>query len=43
MCGYFCIKIIDFMFANKTLIDFTNLLSPYDFEKNDKKILKYFK
>ena len=43
MSGYFCIKFIEFMFANKTLIDFTNLFSPYDFEKNDKIIFKYFK
>ena len=43
MCGYFCIAFIDFMFASKTLIDFTSLFSPYDFEKNDKTILKYFK
>ena len=43
MCGYFCIGFIDFMFANKTLIDFTSLLSPYDFENNDEIILKYFK
>ena len=43
MCGCFCIEFIDFMFANKTLIDFTSLFSPYDFEKNDKIILKYFK
>ena len=42
MCGYFCIGFIDFIFANKTLIDFTSLSSPYDFEKNDKIILKYF-
>ena len=42
MCGYFSIGFIDFMFANKTLIDFTSLFSPYDFEKNDKIILKYF-
>ena len=42
MCGYFCIGFIDFMFANKTLIDFTSLLSPYDFAKNDKIILKCF-
>ena len=42
MCGYFCIGFIDFMFANKTLIDFTNLFSPDDFEKNDQIILKYF-
>ena len=27
MCGYFCIGFIDFMFANKTLINFTSLFS----------------
>ena len=43
MCGYFCIKFIDFIFANKTLIDFASLFSPYDFEKNDKIIFKYLK
>ena len=43
MCGYFCIGFIDFMFPNKTLIDFTSLLSPYDFGKSDKIILDYFK
>ena len=43
MCGCFCIEFIDFMFANKTLIDFTSLFSPYNFEKNDKIILKCFK
>ena len=25
MCGYFCIRFIDFMIAGKTLTDFTNL------------------
>ena len=29
MCGYFCIGFIDFMFANKTLINFSSLFSPY--------------
>ena len=43
MCGYFYIGFIDFMFAAKTLIDFTSLLSPYNFEKNDNVILSYFK
>ena len=43
MCEYFCIGFIDFMFAGKTLIDFTSLFSPCDFEKNDSIILKYFK
>ena len=42
MCGYFCILFIDFMFAEKSLIDFTNLFSPYDFQKNDDMILSYF-
>ena len=31
------------MFAGKTLIDFTSLFSPYDFEKNGSIILEYFK
>ena len=43
MCGYFCILFIDFMFKGKSLIDFTNLFSPYDFKKNDEIILNYFK
>ena len=38
MCGYFCIKFIDYMFYEKTLIDYTNLFSPPDFKKN--KIIK---
>ena len=43
MCGYFCIGFFDFMFANKTLNDYTNLFSPYDFNRNDNIILSYFK
>ena len=43
ICGSFCIGFIDFMFANKTLIDFTSLFSPYDFKKNDDIILSYSK
>ena len=43
MCGSFCIGFIDFIFAGKGLIDFTGLFSPYDFKKNDKIILAYFK
>ena len=42
MCGYFCIRFIDFMFAGKPFIDFTSLFSPHDFEKNDNIILSYF-
>ena len=43
MCGYFCIRFIDFMLAGKKLTDFTNLLFPHDFKKNDYIILSYFK
>ena len=43
MCGYFCIRFIDFMIAGKTLVDFTNMFSPYDFEKNVDLILSCFK
>ena len=43
MCGYFCIRFIDFMLAGKNLIDFTSLFSPHEFEKNDKIITKLYK
>ena len=36
MCGYLCILFIDFMFKGKTLNDFTDLFSPYDFKKMTK-------
>ena len=42
MCGYFCIRFIDFMLAGKTLTEFTNLFSPNNFKKNDDIILNYF-
>ena len=31
MCGYFCIGFIDFLLAEKTLTEFTNLFSPNNF------------
>ena len=40
MRGYFFIGFIDFMLADKKLID--NLFFPYDFDKNDQAILSYF-
>ena len=43
MCGYFCIGFIDFMFKGKTLTEYTNLFSTYDFKKNDNIILSCFK
>ena len=42
MSGCFCIGFIDFMFKSKSLLDYTNLCSPYDYEKSDKIILKQF-
>ena len=43
MCGYFCILFIEYMLNNKTLTDFTNLFSPWDFKKNGKIIGRHFK
>ena len=42
MSGYFCNGFINFMLKRKSLIEYTNLFSPYDFKKNDDVILNYF-
>ena len=42
MCGYFCIGFIDFMLKGKSLLDYTNLFSPYEYEEYDKVIPKCF-
>ena len=42
MCRYFCIGFIDLMLKGKSLLDYTNLFSPDEYEKNNKMILKYF-
>ena len=42
MCGYFCIGFIDFMLKGKCSLEYANLLSPNEYEKNDKTILKHF-
>ena len=41
ICEYFCIRFIHFMLKGKSLLDYTNLFSPIDYDKNDKMILKY--
>ena len=41
MSRYFCIGFIDFMLKDKSLLVYTNLFFPNDYEKNDKVILKY--
>ena len=43
MCGYFCIRFIDFTLAGEKLTDFTNMFSAHDFERNDDMIPSYFK
>ena len=43
MCGFYCTAFIEYMLAGKTLLDYTNLLSPNDYKKNDKIIYNYFK
>ena len=40
MSEYFCIALIDFMLAGKTLTEFTNHFSPNNFKRNDDVILK---
>ena len=42
ICGYFSIGVTDFMLKDKRLLEYTNLFSPNDYEKNHKIILKYF-
>ena len=43
MRGYFGIGFIEFMFAGKTLVDFTSFFSPHDFDRNGHIIFSYFK
>ena len=42
MCGYLCIGFIYFLLKVKSLLEYTNLFSPNNYENNDKIILKYF-
>ena len=42
MCGHFCIRFIDFMLNGTSSHDYTNSVSPNNYEKNDKIILQYF-
>ena len=41
MCGYVCIEFIDFMLKGKSLLDYTNLSYPNEYEMNEQIILKY--
>ena len=42
ICDYFCIGFIEFMSKGKSLLVYTNFLSPNEYGKNDKIVLKYF-
>ena len=42
ICGYFCIGFTYFMLKGKSLLDYINIFSLNNYEKNDKIILKYF-
>ena len=42
MCGYFFNGFVDFMLRGKSLLNYTDLFSPNECEKNDKIIIKYF-
>ena len=41
MCGYFCIGVVDSMLKGKSILQYINLFSPNDYEKNYKIMLKY--
>ena len=41
--GFYCIAFTECMTARKTLLDYTNVFSPNDYQKNDKIIYNYFK
>ena len=40
MCVYFCVEFIDFILESKSLLDYTNLFFPNEYEKDDKIILE---
>ena len=42
MYGYFCIGFIGFMLKGQSLLDYTNLFFPNEYEKNDKIKLNFF-
>ena len=43
MCEYFCIEFINYILKCKTLLGYTNLFSPNNFNKNDQVIKRIFK
>ena len=43
MCGFYYIAFMEYRFAGKTLLEYTDLFSVSDYKKNHKIIYKYFK
>ena len=43
MCRCFCIALWQHMLTGNILLHYSNLFSPNDFKKNDKRIYKFFK
>ena len=43
ICGYSCLKFINYMFKGKILLEYANLFSPNNFRKNDQIIKSIFK
>ena len=43
MCGFYCIAFMEYMMAEKTLLDYVNLFSGNESKKNDKIMCKGFK
>ena len=42
MYGFYCINFIEYMIAGNTLLDYTNLFSPHNFQINCETTYKYF-
>ena len=43
MYKFYCTGFIGYMLPGKTLLDYTNLLCPNDYKKNDEVLFNYFK
>ena len=42
VCGYFCIRLFDFIVKSKSLLDYANSFSPSKYAKNEKITTEYF-
>ena len=42
MCGYLCIRFNNFILKDQSLLEYTSLFTPNEFEENDKITFTYF-